>query len=155
MNVISSPAIAGSTNNYLKTGFPRMTKYSEKQKGGTLLGIIIGLIIGLAIALGVALVIKNSALPFSNKIVRPKRSTEPAPNQVTDPNKPMYGNKDSTKEAAKDFAKKADEKAPAGGIDEKADRKAARAAANKAAAEKAAADKAAAAADKTAKTADN
>jgi cell division protein FtsN len=148
MNVISSPAITDSTNNYLKTGFPRMTKYSKKQKGGTLLGIIIGLIIGLAIALGVALVIKNSALPFSNKIVRPEKTTEPAPNQVTDPNKPMYGNKDSTKEAAKDFAKKADEKATAGAIDEKADPKAAKAAADKAAADKAAADK-------TAKTADN
>jgi cell division protein FtsN len=134
-----------------------MTKYSKKQKGGTLLGIIIGLIIGLAIALGVALVIKNSALPFSNKIVRPEKTTEPAPNQVTDPNKPMYGNKDSTKEAAKDFAKKADEKATAGAIDEKADPKAAKAAADKAAADKAAADKAAAAAaaDKTAKPADN
>lgn len=116
-----------------------MTKYSEKQKGGTLLGIIIGLIIGLAIALGVALMIKNTALPFSNKMVRPEKSGEPAPNQVTDPNRPMYGNKDSTKEVAKDFARKADEKATAGAIDDpKTDPKAAKAAADKAAADKAA-----------------
>jgi cell division protein FtsN len=93
-----------------------MTNY--KQKGGTLLGIIIGLIIGLAIALGVALVIKSASLPFSNKMGKPEKAIEPAPNQVTDPNKPMYGNKDLTKEAAKDFVKKADEKATAGAIDE-------------------------------------
>jgi cell division protein FtsN len=131
-----------------------MTNYRENQKGGTLLGIIIGLIIGLAIALGVAITIKNTPLPFSNKLGKQEKAVEPAPNQVSDPNKPMYGNKDMTKEAAKDFVKKADEKATAGAIDEqKPDAKAAAQsktpAADKAAADKAAAEKAAA--DKTAK----
>lgn len=96
-----------------------MTKYSDKQRGGTLLGIIIGLIIGLAIAFGVALVIKNTPLPFSNKMGRPEKAVEPVPNQITDPNKPMYGNRDQAKEAAKDLAKKAEEKAMADGVDEK------------------------------------
>jgi cell division protein FtsN len=116
-----------------------MTNFRDKQTGGTLLGIIIGLIIGLAIALGVAITIKNTPLPFSNKMGKPEKAIEPAPNQVTDPNKPMYGNKDLTKEQSKDFVKKAEEKATAGAIDEqKPDAKAAPVPADKAAADKAA-----------------
>jgi cell division protein FtsN len=124
-----------------------MTKFGGKQQGGTLLGIIIGLIIGLAIALGVAIAIKNTTLPFTNKMARPEKSMDPAPNQVSDPNRPMYGNKDPAREAAKDFARKSEEKAAAEAIDEqKPDAKPA----PKTPADKAAADKAAA--DKTAKT---
>jgi cell division protein FtsN len=88
-----------------------MTNYRNKQTGGTLLGIILGLIMGLAIALGVAITIKNTPLPFTNKLGKPDKITEPSANQIADPNKPMYGSKDSAKEAAKDFAKKVEEKA--------------------------------------------
>jgi cell division protein FtsN len=82
-----------------------MINYSKKQAGGTFLGIIIGLIIGLAIAVVVAVTITKTSMPFLNKSNKQEKSTELTPGQVADPNKPMYGNKDAAKEAAKDFAK--------------------------------------------------
>jgi cell division protein FtsN len=77
-----------------------MHKY---QRGGTLLGIIIGLVIGLGIALGVAVTINKTPLPFMDKSGR--QAKPEAPGQITDPNKPLYGNKSAAKEAAKDFIK--------------------------------------------------
>jgi len=69
----------------------KMTK-TNKQAGGTLLGLIIGLIIGLGIAVGVALMVTKTSLPFTNKFATDKPIT-PADGQLTDPNKPMYGKK--------------------------------------------------------------
>ena len=66
----------------------------KKQAGGTLLGLILGLIIGLGIAVGVALMISKTPLPFTNKTgAQPERSTQlpPATNDLSDPNKPLYG----------------------------------------------------------------
>jgi cell division protein FtsN len=80
-----------------------MHKY---QRGGTLLGIIIGLVIGLGIALGVAVTINKTPLPFMDKSGR-QGKVEP-PNQITDPNKPLYGNKSAAKEAAKEFVKESE-----------------------------------------------
>ena len=74
----------------------------SRQTGGTLLGLIIGLIIGLGIAVVVALTINRTSLPFLNKQARPDR-VEVAPGAI-DPNKPLYGNKEPAREAAKDFA---------------------------------------------------
>jgi cell division protein FtsN len=73
----------------------------HKQAGGTLLGLILGLIVGLGIAVGVALMITKSPIPFVNKVVRPER-TEPTPAQAADPNRPLYGNRDIAREAAKE-----------------------------------------------------
>jgi cell division protein FtsN len=81
----------------------------NRQQGGTLVGMIIGLIIGLGIALGVAMVITKTPMPFTDKSGRQKASS-PTANQTADPNKPMYGNKNAVKDAARDFAK---EPAPA------------------------------------------
>ncbi|MEC5215247.1 cell division protein FtsN [Actimicrobium sp. GrIS 1.19] len=75
----------------------------RSQTGGTLLGLIIGLVIGLGIAVGVALTINKTTLPFLNKVAKPDRA-ELTPGQATDPNKPLYGNKNPAKEAAKGFA---------------------------------------------------
>ena len=80
-----------------------MYKYN-RQQGGTFLGIIIGLIIGLGIALGVAMVITKTPMPFTDKSGRVKAS-EPTAGQSADPNKPLYGNKNASKEAAKDLSK--------------------------------------------------
>jgi cell division protein FtsN len=80
-----------------------MYKYN-RQQGGTFLGIIIGLIIGLGIALAVAMVITKTPMPFTDKSGRVKAS-EPTAGQSSDPNRPLYGNKNASKEAAKDFAK--------------------------------------------------
>lgn len=76
-----------------------------RQQGSTLTGLIIGLIIGLAIAVAVALAITKGATPFTDKQAKPAR-LDVAPGQVSDPNKPMYGNKESLREANKQFADK-------------------------------------------------
>ncbi|HJV83932.1 MAG TPA: SPOR domain-containing protein [Noviherbaspirillum sp.] len=80
-----------------------MHKYN-RQQGGTILGIIIGLIIGLGIALGVAVTINKTPVPFTDKFGRQK-TAEPAAGPMSDPNKPLYGNKAAAKDAARDFAK--------------------------------------------------
>jgi cell division protein FtsN len=81
-----------------------MIDYRRKQTGGTLLGLIIGLIIGLGIAVVVAVTIKNTPLPFIDKMGTSGRA--PASGKMSDPNKPLYGNREPAKEASKHFAKK-------------------------------------------------
>ena len=83
----------------------------RSQQGNTFVGIVIGLVIGLAIAVVVALVITKGATPFTDK-GHPSKSAETTAGQAADPNKPMYGNKEAAREAARDFAKEAP-KAPA------------------------------------------
>lgn len=84
----------------------------NKQAGGTLLGLIFGLIIGLAIAVVVAIMITKTPTPFTNKTTKtdkaPDAITAPATaaapsDQLPDPNKSLYGNKDAAKEAAKAY----------------------------------------------------
>ncbi|ATD59584.1 cell division protein [Janthinobacterium svalbardensis] len=70
-----------------------------------MVGIIIGLVIGLGIAVVVALVITKGASPFTDKSGKAGKSAEPTAGQIADPNKPMYGNKEAAKEAARDFSK--------------------------------------------------
>ncbi|MGK5053338.1 SPOR domain-containing protein [Janthinobacterium sp. RB2P8] len=77
----------------------------RRQQGNTLVGIIIGLVIGLGIAVVVALVITKGASPFTDKSGKAGKSSEPTAGQIADPNKPMYGNKEAAKEAARDFSK--------------------------------------------------
>ncbi|PLY41656.1 cell division protein [Janthinobacterium sp. ROICE36] len=86
---------------------PRASRFSStrRQQGNTLVGIIIGLVIGLGIAVVVALVITKGASPFTDKSGKAGKSAEPTAGQISDPNKPMYGNKEAAKEAARDFSK--------------------------------------------------
>jgi len=105
-----------------------MIYQSNRQAGGTILGLIIGLIIGLGVAVGVAITIKNTPLPFVNKagkqdkapdkspdkIVPPNTSNAPAapppsPAAPSDPNKPLYGNREAARQAAKDVPRKTEE----------------------------------------------
>lgn len=83
----------------------------NRQRGSTLTGIIIGLIVGLAIAVAVALAITKGASPFTDKAVKTGRPADPEPSQATDPNKPMYGNRDAAREANKELAERAGAKA--------------------------------------------
>jgi len=83
-----------------------------KQQGNTFVGIIIGLVIGLSIAVVVALMITKGATPFTDK-GHPGKTTEPTAGQIADPNKPMYGNKDAAREAAKDLSREQPAPAPA------------------------------------------
>lgn len=80
-----------------------MYKY-KGQRGGTLVGMMIGLIIGLGIALGVAMVITKTPMPFTDKSGRQKAAS-PTAGQSADPNKPLYGNKTASREAARELAK--------------------------------------------------
>jgi cell division protein FtsN len=73
--------------------------------------LIFGLIIGLAVAVVVAILITKTPTPFTNKTAKtgkvPEAVSAPgalASNQLPDPNRPLYGNKDAAKEAAKVFA---------------------------------------------------
>ena len=86
---------------------PHASRFSStrRQQGNTLVGIIIGLVIGLGIAVVVALVITKGSSPFTDKSGRAGKSAEPTAGQIADPNKPMYGNKEAAKEAARDFSK--------------------------------------------------
>jgi cell division protein FtsN len=90
-----------------------MIKHHHKQQGGTLLGVVIGLIVGLAIAVVVALAITKTSLPFINKSGKAEKPVDASPSQATDPNKPIYGNRESAKEAAKEFAKPSEANPPA------------------------------------------
>ncbi|RZL93658.1 MAG: hypothetical protein EOP73_27555, partial [Variovorax sp.] len=89
-----------------------MIYQSNRQAGGTVLGLIIGLIIGLAIAVGVAITIKNTPLPFVNKLGKQEKTPDRSPDRVVapntsnapppvaptgpiDPNKPLYGNREA------------------------------------------------------------
>jgi cell division protein FtsN len=82
-----------------------------RQQGSTLVGIIIGLVIGLAIAVVVALMITKGQSPFTEKPARAKPAE--ATGQISDPNKPMYGNRDATRNANRDFEKEAHPATPA------------------------------------------
>lgn len=93
-----------------------MSNYRSKQTGGTLLGLIIGLIIGLGIAVAVAITIKNTPLPFVDKMGKSDRT--PA-GKMADPNKPLYGNREAAKAASKQFTNKAE--APADDVSDKGD----------------------------------
>ncbi|WP_256080508.1 SPOR domain-containing protein [Massilia sp. YIM B04103] len=83
----------------------------QRQQGNTLVGIIIGLVIGLGIAVVVALMITKGQSPFTDRASKTGKASEPAAGQISDPNKPMYGNKDAARDAAKDFARE-EQKAP-------------------------------------------
>jgi cell division protein FtsN len=86
----------------------------QRQRGNTLTGIIIGLVIGLAIAVAVALAITKGASPFTDKAAKTGRPADPAPGQATDPNKPMYGNREAAREANRQVTEKTSQRsAPA------------------------------------------
>jgi len=85
----------------------------SRQRGSTLTGIIIGLIIGLGIAVVVALMITKGASPFTDRSNKMGRPADLEPSLANDPNKPMYGNRDAAREAAKQLAEREAKKAAA------------------------------------------
>lgn len=84
-----------------------------RQRGSTLTGIIIGLIIGLGIAVAVALVITKGQSPFTDRSNKMGRPADLEPSQASDPNKPLYGNRDAAREANREIAERASRPAPA------------------------------------------
>jgi cell division protein FtsN len=86
--------------------------YWSRQNGGTLMGMIVGLVVGLGIAVGVALLITKTSTPFTNKYAKSEKAEAPV-TQMQDPNKPMYGNKELVKDAAKDLTRPIESTRPA------------------------------------------
>ncbi|MFC4932151.1 SPOR domain-containing protein [Massilia sp. GCM10023247] len=84
-----------------------------RQRGSTLTGIIIGLIIGLGIAVVVALMITKGASPFTDRSNKMGRPADLEPSLASDPNKPMYGNREAAREANKQIAAREAAKAAA------------------------------------------
>ena len=84
-----------------------------RQRGSTLTGIIIGLIIGLGIAVAVALVITKGQSPFTDRSNKMGRPADLEPSQASDPNKPLYGNRDAAREASRQIAERANRPEPA------------------------------------------
>lgn len=83
-----------------------------RQRGSTLTGIIIGLIIGLGIAVAVALVITKGQSPFTDRSNKMGRPADLAPSQASDPNKPLYGNREAAREANREIVERASRPAP-------------------------------------------
>ena len=88
-------------------------RFPSRQRGSTLTGIIIGLIIGLGIAVVVALMITKGASPFTDRSNKMGRPADLEPSLANDPNKPMYGNRDVAREAARQLAEREAKKAQA------------------------------------------
>jgi len=78
-----------------------------RQRGSTLTGIIIGLIIGLGIAVAVALMITKGASPFTDRSNKAGRPADLDPSKATDPNKPLYGNRDAARDANRELSERA------------------------------------------------
>jgi cell division protein FtsN len=85
-----------------------------RQRGNTLTGVIIGLIIGLVIAVAVALLIMKGGTPFTDKSGKSGKMGEPSADQIADPNKPMYSNKEAARQANKEVAGKQKQDDPLG-----------------------------------------
>jgi len=74
-------------------------------KNSVTLGFVAGLITGLAIAIMIAMIITRSPVPFNSKFSKQdKSSSSKAANPFQDPNQPMYGNRDTAKDAYKNAA---------------------------------------------------
>ena len=84
-----------------------------RQRGSTLTGIIIGLIVGLGIAVAVALVITKGQSPFTDRSNKMGRPADLEPSQASDPNKPLYGNREAAREANREITERANRPAPA------------------------------------------
>lgn len=84
-----------------------LTASRQRQRGNTLTGVIIGLVVGLVIAVVVALLITKGSSPFTDKTGKGGKMSEPTIGQASDPNKPMYGNKEAARAANKEVAGKA------------------------------------------------
>ncbi|MDL2284583.1 SPOR domain-containing protein [Oxalobacter sp. OttesenSCG-928-P03] len=77
-------------------------QYDTLWKNNTVLGFIVGLVAGLLIAIIVAMIITRSPMPFNSKLSKQdKNLSSSASTPFSDPNQPMYGNRDAAKNAYK------------------------------------------------------
>ncbi|MCL1886813.1 MAG: SPOR domain-containing protein [Betaproteobacteria bacterium] len=76
-------------------------QFNTLWKNNTLFGFIGGLITGLAIAIIIAMIITRSPMPFNSKLSKQGKSSSSTVMPFSDPNQPMYDNRDAAKEAYK------------------------------------------------------
>ncbi|MFT5642854.1 MAG: cell division protein FtsN [Janthinobacterium sp.] len=74
----------------------------RRQQGNAVIGVIVGMVIGLIVAVGVALVITKGTSPFTDKLGKAGKSSEPTASQISDPNQPMYGARGTVQMPAKE-----------------------------------------------------
>ena len=95
-------------------------QYKQLLKNNGALGFIAGLITGLVIAIIIAMIITRTPMPFNSKHNAQGKSLSEAPTPFSDPNQPMYGNRDAAKEAYKNAASAAETQAQSSTESEKA-----------------------------------
>lgn len=88
-------------------------QYETLLKNNTVLSFIGGLIAGLVIAIIIAMIITRSPMPFNSKLSKQEKPLSEAPTPFSDPNQPMYGNRDAAKEAYKNTAAETETQADA------------------------------------------
>ncbi|MDR0934088.1 MAG: SPOR domain-containing protein [Burkholderiaceae bacterium] len=101
---------------------PRKTfPYETLWKNNLVLGFAIGLVAGLIVAIIVAMMITRSPVPFNSKFSKQGKSAFSSGTQASastsatlaDPNQPMYGNRDTARDAYKGNTPGGDADAPA------------------------------------------
>lgn len=78
---------------------PGKFRYETLWKNNTILGFICGLIAGLFIAVMIAMIITRSPMPFNNGPARQEKTQPDAAMPSSDPNRPLYGNREAAREA--------------------------------------------------------
>jgi len=76
-------------------------QYEQFLKNNGTLGFIAGLVTGLVIAIIIAIIITRTPMPFNSKLSSQGKSLSETQTPFSDPNQPMYGNRDTAKEAYK------------------------------------------------------
>lgn len=74
-------------------------QYETLWKNNTILGFVCGLIAGLFIAIMIAMIITRSPMPFHNGPSRQEKNQPETAMPFSDPNRPLYGNREAAREA--------------------------------------------------------
>lgn len=78
---------------------PRKFQYETLWKNNTILGFVCGLIAGLFIAIMIAMIITRAPMPFNSGPTQQEKTPPEAATPFSDPNRPLYGNREAAREA--------------------------------------------------------
>ncbi|MCM1511634.1 MAG: SPOR domain-containing protein [Oxalobacter formigenes] len=74
-------------------------RYAILWKNNTVLGFVCGLITGLFIAVMIAMIITRAPMPFNSGPAKQEKNQTEEVMPFSDPNRPLYGNREAAKEA--------------------------------------------------------
>lgn len=74
-------------------------RYDILWKNNTILGFVCGLITGLFIAIMIAMIITRAPTPFNSGPAKQEKTQPEAAMPFSDPNRPLYGNREAAREA--------------------------------------------------------